>query len=170
MKALRILGVDPGFDRLGVAIVEKSPSGERLDFLSCITTSPRHPFVERVADAAHQFEKILEKEKPEHLAIETLFVTKNQKTAMLVAEMRGVIIYLATKHKLSVFEYSPPQIKSAITGYGKSGKDDVAFMVSKILKQDLPKDTLDDAVDAVAVALTHSANYKPFFGKTILTQ
>ncbi|MDQ5962534.1 MAG: crossover junction endodeoxyribonuclease RuvC [Patescibacteria group bacterium] len=162
MKPVRILGIDPGFGRLGVSVVDKIDGKETLVFSSCFVTQPKDSFASRLAHIAYGLEEILKKYKPNHLAIETLFLTKNQKTVMFVAEVRGVVVYLCHKQGLSIFEYSPPQIKSAITGYGKSSKNDIAFMVSKILKMDIPKNKLDDEVDAIAVALTHSANYKPF--------
>lgn len=167
MKSVRILGIDPGFDRLGVAVIDKEGAQEIFIHSLSVTTSPKDPFPERLLLIGKTLKEIITTYKPDHLAIETLFVTKNQKTAMLVSQVRGVIIYLAYLGGLEVFEYSPPQIKSAITGYGKSTKDDVAFMVSKILHKSFPKNTLDDEVDAIAIALTHSANYKPFFGKTL---
>lgn len=167
MKSVRILGIDPGFDRLGVAIIDKYGAQETFVHSISITTSKKETFPERLCFVGMALIDIIKKYKPDHLAIETIFVTKNQKTAMLVSQVRGVIIYLSRLSGLDVFEYSPPQIKSAITGYGKSTKDDVAFMVSKILRKSFPKNTLDDELDAIAIALTHSANYKPFLGKIV---
>lgn len=160
MNSIRILGVDPGFDRLGVCVLEKSGPKESLIHSACFVTSKSESFEDRLLFLGGQVEKYIKKHKPNHLAIETLFVTKNQKTAMMVACARGMIIYIARKNKLSVFEYSPPQIKNAITGYGQAKKEDVAFMVSRILKKDLSKHLLDDEVDAIAISLTHSAHYR----------
>jgi crossover junction endodeoxyribonuclease RuvC len=74
--------------------------------------------------------------------------------------VRGICIYLSHIHDVRIFEYSPPQIKVAVTGYGKATKEDITLMVPKILKQQLPKGTLDDEIDAIAIALTHSAHRK----------
>lgn len=155
---VRIMGIDPGFDRLGVCIIDKEGVKETLVYSTCITTSKKDSFEARLFSAAEQLEKIFIEYHPEELAIETLFFTTNQKTIITVAEVRGICIYLAHKHTAKVFEYSPPQIKSAITGYGKATKEDIAIMVPKILKQPLLLDTLDDEIDAIAIALTHSAN------------
>lgn len=160
MTPIRILGIDPGFDRLGVCILDKEGGKETLVTSLGILTSKSEVFEDRLLYIGDAVEKLVTKYKPDHLAIETLFVTKNQKTAMLVACVRGVIIYLCKKHGLSIFEYSPPQIKLAVTGYGQAKKDDVAYMVSKIIAIPKDKKQLDDEVDAIAIALTHSAHYK----------
>lgn len=155
---VRILGIDPGFDRLGVCILDKEGGKESLIFSTCITTSKKETFEKRLLSVGEALEKIIITYKPDELAIETLFFTNNQKTIITVAEVRGICIYLAHKHGSSLFEYSPPQIKSAIAGHGKASKEDIAFMVPKILKQPLLINTLDDEIDAIAIALTHSAN------------
>ncbi len=157
---IRILGIDPGFDRLGVCILDKEETKEILVFSTCITTSKKESFEKRLAVIGSELEAIILKYTPDELAIETLFFTNNQKTIITVAEVRGVCIYLAYKNGATLFEYSPPQIKLAIAGHGKASKEDVAIMVPKILKQTLLINTLDDEIDAIAVALTHSANRK----------
>lgn len=160
MTRIRILGIDPGFDRLGVCILDKEGNKETVVTSLGIITSKTETFEDRLLYLADGVEKLIREHKPDHLAIETLFVTKNQKTAMLVACVRGVIIYLCKKHGLLIFEYSPPQIKLAVTGYGQAKKEDVAYMVSKILHITFDKKQLDDEIDAIAIALTHSAHYK----------
>ena len=157
MAVIRILGIDPGFDRLGICVLDKEGSKETLVYSTCITTSKKDPFERRLTVIGEQLETILEEHSPHELAIETLFFTTNQKTIITVAEVRGICIYLSHKKGLSVYEYSPPQIKLAIAGHGKASKEDVAQMVPKILKKPLPINTLDDEVDAIAIALTHSA-------------
>lgn len=157
---MRILGIDPGFDRLGVCVLDKEGTKETLVTSLGIVTSKTESFEDRLLYLANGVEKLIQEYKPTHLAIETLFVTKNQKTAMLVACVRGVIIYLCKKHGLEIFEYSPPQIKLAITGYGQAKKEDITYMVSKILHVTFDKKQLDDEIDAIAIALTHSAHYK----------
>lgn len=158
MSTTRIIGIDPGFDRLGVCILDKESTKETLVFSTCISTSRKDTFEKRLLDIAEGLEFVLKKYSPNELAIETLFFTNNQKTIITVAEVRGICIYLAYRYGANLFEYSPPQIKLAITGYGKATKEDIAVMVPKILKQPLLIETLDDEIDAIAIALTHSAN------------
>lgn len=158
--AIRIIGIDPGFDRLGICILDKYPNKEVLIHSQCITTSKKESFEIRLAEIGEQLTAILKKYKPDELAIETLFFTTNQKTIITVAEVRGVCIYLSHIHTVTLHEYSPPQIKLAVTGYGKATKDDIAIMVPKILNQKLKINILDDEIDAIAIALTHSAHRK----------
>jgi crossover junction endodeoxyribonuclease RuvC len=155
---VRILGIDPGFDRLGIAIIDKEGTGESIVYSCCITTSKKESFERRLAHIGKELSNILTKYSPEELAMETLFFTSNQKTVITVAEVRGVCLYLASLASLKVFEYSPPQVKMAVTGYGKSTKEDIATMLPKILRVTLPPKMLDDEMDAIAIALTHSAN------------
>lgn len=152
-----ILGIDPGYDRLGVAIIDKPAKGkETLLYSDCFQTSPRDSIYERFAYIGTEIRRIITEYKPEALAIETLFITKNQKTAMRVAEARGIIIYEATQAGIPVHEYGPMEIKSAITSDGKSDKERVTKMIH-LLVQMPQKKTVDDEYDAIAVALTHAA-------------
>lgn len=160
MTSFRIVGVDPGFDRIGVCIIDKKGDKETLIYSTCIITSRKDTFEKRLFTIGTSLEKIFTDYSPTELAIETLFFTKNQTTAILVAEMRGVCLYLAHKYSLFVHEYSPPQIKLAIAGHGKATKKDIEHMLPKILKRLLPQGLLDDELDAIAIALTHSAHRK----------
>jgi crossover junction endodeoxyribonuclease RuvC len=155
---VRILGIDPGFDRLGIAIIDKEGTKETLVYSCCVTTSKKESFESRLACIGKELSTIIKKYKPQELAMETLFFTSNQKTIITVAEVRGVCLYLASLASLTIFEYSPPQVKMAVTGYGKSTKEDIAIMLPKILRTPLPPHILDDEMDAIAIALTHSAN------------
>lgn len=178
---MKILGIDPGFERLGVAILEKQKNDkkplnktqgrERVIFSECFKTSAKLEFSERLFLIGKEIERIIKKYKPEVLAIETLFFSTNQKTVMHVAEARGVVIYEASKANLKIFEASPPQIKIATTGYGKANKEQVMKMV-KILVDINPvrghessqrsssSNGTDDELDAIAVALTAFACIK----------
>ena len=158
MAVVRILGIDPGFDRLGVCILDKDGQKETLIYSTCITSSKKDSFEKRLLTTGGKLEEVITQYKPDELAIETLFFTTNHKTIITVAEVRGICIYLAHKHGAQIYEYSPPQIKLAIAGHGKATKDDIAIMVPKILKQTLLLKALDDEIDAIAIALTHSAN------------
>jgi crossover junction endodeoxyribonuclease RuvC len=156
---MRILGIDPGFERLGVAILEKNKSfgsaqdKEKVLFSECFKTSAKLEFHERLGLIGEEVRRVLKKYKPEVLAIETLFLTTNQKTVMHVAEARGVVIYEAAYSGLKIFEASPPQIKIATTGYGKASKEQVMKMVKILVEIDNSKKS-DDELDAIAIALT----------------
>jgi crossover junction endodeoxyribonuclease RuvC len=150
---MRILGIDPGFERLGIAILEKTGNKEQLLFSECFKTSSKLGFSERLEFIGEEIRKILKRYKPEILAIETLFLNTNQKTAMRVAEARGVVLYECRKAGLKTFEASPPQIKTAVTGYGRASKEQIIKMVRILIKLAKAK-TSDDELDAIAVALT----------------
>ena len=158
---MRILGIDPGFERLGVAILEKNKGDkkERVLFSECFKTSAKLEFPERLFLIGKEIKKIIKKFQPEILAIETLFFTSNQKTVMHVAEVRGVAIYEASLEGLKIFEASPPQIKIAITGYGKANKEQVMKMV-RVLVEIAKFKTSDDELDAIAIALTAFAHMR----------
>ncbi|MDP3725762.1 MAG: crossover junction endodeoxyribonuclease RuvC [bacterium] len=159
---MKILAIDPGFERLGIAVLQKKQKGqEELLYSACFKTSPKIPFSKRLLAIGNEIEKIIKKYNPDALAIETLFFNTNQKTAMRVAEARGVIIFESQKNDLGVFEYTPLQIKIAITGYGKATKDQVAVMVSKLIKLNGASEKNDDELDAIAIGLTHSASSRP---------
>lgn len=155
---MKVLAIDPGFERLGVSVIEKNPREELL-FSACIKTHKSSSFEERLFALAKEVENIINKYRPEHLAIENLFMSNNQKTVMRVSEVRGMIIYIAMSKGLKVFEYTPLQIKTAITGYGKSDKSQVEFMVRKLIKMN-SENKIDDEMDAIACGLTHFAYYK----------
>lgn len=150
---MRLLGVDPGYDRLGVAIVERENNKDSLLFSDCLTSEKKSDFSKRLLVVGEKLEKIIKKYQPNSLALESLFFSKNRKTALAVAETRGVIRYLASQNNLEVAEYSPATIKLTITGYGQADKQQVALMVEKLLS--LKKAIKhDDEYDAIAVALT----------------
>ncbi len=155
---MKILGIDPGFERLGVAIIEKNKGEqkEKVLFSECFKTSAKLEFHERLLLIGTEVRSVIKKFKPEILAIETLFLTTNQKTVMHVAEVRGVIIYEASSLGLKIFEASPPQIKIATTGYGKANKDQIMKMVKVLVDIDNSKKS-DDELDSIAIALTASA-------------
>lgn len=151
---MKILGIDPGYDRVGIAIIEKLPKQKEVVLYSdCFQTSAKDSFFTRLGQVGEEISQVIKKYSPETLAIESLFITKNQKTAMHVSEARGVIIYEAIKHGLTVHEYTPPQIKMAVTGYGSSDKDHVIKMIPLLVKMSKKK-AKDDEYDAIAVALT----------------
>ena len=158
---MRILGIDPGFERLGVAILEKNKSDkkEKVIFSECFKTSAKLEFSERLHLIGKEVHRVIKKYKPEVLAIETLFLNTNQKTVMHVAEARGVIIYEAVQTGLKIFEASPPQIKIATTGYGRANKIQIMKMVKILVEIDRLKKS-DDELDAIAIALTAFAHIR----------
>ena len=158
---MRILGIDPGFERLGIAILErqKTDRKEKVVFLECFKTSSKLDFGERLNLIGGKIRKVIEEYKPEVLAIETLFLTTNHKTVMHVAEARGVVIYESARAGLKIFEASPPQIKVATTGHGGSDKEQVMKMVRLLVEIDKSKNS-DDELDAIAIALTAFAHLK----------
>lgn len=152
-----ILAIDPGYERLGIAMLEKNPKEkEVLLYSECFKTSAKLPHHERLTLIGEKIREIIKRYKPEALATEKLFFSKNQKTALLVAEARGVILYSASSQGLDVFEYDPSCIKIAITGYGRSEKKQMIDMVKKLIKVD-KKTNSDDEFDAIAIGLTHFA-------------
>lgn len=157
---MKILGIDPGYERLGIAITEKTKGQKDIVvFSTCFKTKANLPFSQRLLLLGQEIEKIIKKHKPEILSIETLFLNTNQKTAMHVSEVRGMILYLAEKNKLEIFEATPPQIKNAITGYGHSGKTEINKMLKMLVNIDENKNS-DDELDAIAIALTASVYLK----------
>ncbi len=170
---MKILGIDPGYERLGVAIIEKATTGNRgtnksstketVLYSSCFRTSAKDNMHKRLGEIGVEIARILKAYSPDALAIETLFISTNQKTGMRVAEARGIIMYEAIKRKIPVFEYSPMQIKTAITSDGTSDKTRMTKMVNLLVNIEASnpdgaqKTILDDEYDAIAVALTHSA-------------
>ena len=151
---MRILAIDPGYERVGIAILEKV-SGEKdaLIYSNCFKTKASKPFHERLSDIGEELEEVIQTHKPQALAIEKLYLSTNQKTAMNVSEARGVIIYIASQNGLAIYEYTPPQIKVAVTGYGKASKEMIMNMVPKLIT--LPSQiTSDDEMDALAIGLT----------------
>ncbi|MES2930421.1 MAG: crossover junction endodeoxyribonuclease RuvC [Patescibacteria group bacterium] len=151
---MKILSIDPGFERVGIAIIERTPKAkDTLSYSACFKTSAKIPFPERLALIGAEIERIIEKYEPRALGIEKLYFTTNQKTAMGVSEARGVIVYTAARNGLSIFEYTPGQIKTAVTGYGKADKAMVMSMVPKLIKMNAKTDS-DDELDAIAIGLT----------------
>lgn len=154
---MRVLAIDPGYGRCGVAVIEKGNGKESYIYSDCIETSASQAFEERLGVVADECARLIKKHKPDALAMERLFFTSNQKTAMHVAEVRGAILQVAQLAGLPAFEYTPGQIKSATAGHGKADKKQVAQMIHLLLKIEKPI-KLDDEYDAIAVGITHLAH------------
>ncbi len=156
---MRIIGIDPGIERVGIAIIEKINGKENYLYSECFKTSPKLSHYERLTLIGNEISELIQKYNPDGLGIEKLFFETNTKTAMAVAEARGMMLYVCSLAKLSIFEYTPLEIKVAVTGYGKSDKRAIMHMVPMLIK--LPdRKMIDDEVDAIAVALTCFAYQK----------
>ena len=156
---MRVLAFDPGFERLGAAVVEKINGKEVLVHSECIRTPATHPFPERLRMLGEAAEALIKKWKPDAVAIEELYFEKNAKTAMKVGAVSGVLAYVAASRGLPLYEYTPLEVKVAVTGYGKSEKTAVAAMVARLVR--LPdKKRLDDEIDAIAVGITCLASIR----------
>jgi crossover junction endodeoxyribonuclease RuvC len=154
---MRILSIDPGYERLGVAILDKEKGQkEVLVFSDCIKTNSKDNFEDRLTQIGLKIEELIFIYKPTALSIENLFISNNQKTAMRVAEVRGTLIYICRKNNLSIKEFTPLQVKLSVTGDGKSSKDQMIKMVKLLIKGAKP-DALDDEYDAIAVGLAFFA-------------
>jgi len=150
---MRVLSIDPGFEKIGIAILEKIKNKEILKYSECFYTSSSDKFENRILLIGAHIKNIIKEWKPEALAIETLFFNSNQKTAMRVSEARGVIIYMAKSAGLEIYEYTPLQVKIASTGYGRATKKQVDDMVRKIIN--IEKTIIkDDEMDAIAIGIT----------------
>ena len=165
---MRILAIDPGFERVGIAIIEKTfLQKDKLVYSECFKTSAKILFSERLKNIGIEVERVIKKYKPKALAIEKLYFTTNQKTVMGVSEARGVMVYSASRNNLDIFEYTPPQIKVAVTGYGKADKRMVMDMVPKLI--DIEKGVnSDDELDAIAIGITCLACEKLSTGEMVL--
>jgi crossover junction endodeoxyribonuclease RuvC len=156
---MKVIGVDPGYERVGVAVIERVAGKEQVLFSICIETHATETLPARLKLVGARFLEIVEEHKPDALAIETLFFNKNQKTGMGVAQARGVLIYIAFTRNLLVYEFSPQQVKVAVTGYGMSDKTAVTSMLPKIASN-VPKEALDDEYDAIAIGITCLAHHR----------
>ena len=148
-----ILAIDPGYDRVGWAVGIKNRRQPSLVDLGLIQTAKDRLIFDRYQEIVIELNRLIKKHHPKELAIENLYFAKNTKTAMRVAEAKGVIIATALTHGLEVFEYDPSTIKQVVTGYGRADKLAVEKMVRLQLK--LKDKLIDDTLDAAACYLTH---------------
>lgn len=156
---MRVIGIDPGYDRLGLAVVERTDGNETVLHSECIETDRSAPIADRLTQIGARLEVVFQKFAPTSVGIETLFFNKNLSTAIAVAQARGVVLYLARKYEISVREFGPQEVKVAVTGYGKSDKSAVFSMLMKLVRN-MPKGALDDEYDAIAIAVTCLAHHQ----------
>lgn len=150
-----ILGIDPGIAIVGYGVIEKNSNSTRIIDYGVITTHKDERLPDRLEKVYLGVVELIKKYQPDAVALEELFFQNNQKTAIIVAEARGVTLLACKQFVKNLYEYTPLQIKQALTGNGRAEKKQVQYMVKAILNlKDIPKP--DDAADAVAVALCHS--------------
>lgn len=156
---MRILGIDPGYAIVGYGIIEKEGSKIKMLEYGSIQTEAHTSTAIRLEIIFNELNQIIKEYKPDEVAYEKLFHEKNTKTFMAVSQARGVEILAGKINNLDIFEYTPLQIKTALTGYGRATKNQVQKSVKRILNlQDIPKP--DDAADALAIAICHSFSGK----------
>lgn len=156
---MKILGIDPGIGRMGWGVIEAQGAKLKVQNFGCIETSQKLSEAERIRQIYEELTTIFEEEKPDAVAVEELFFSRNVTTAFSVGQARGIALLVAAQHYISIAPYNPGEVKVAITGYGKAEKRQIGQMVKAILHlEKLPK--LDDTTDALAIALTHAFTAK----------
>lgn len=155
---MRILGIDPGIAIVGFGFIDKQGSKLTPVQYGCIQTEAHTPEEKRLLHVYEGMVQLIDKYKPDAVALEKLFFNRNVTTAMSVGQARGVLVLAAVQKGLPVSEYTPMQVKQAIVGYGKAEKRQVQEMTRMFLKlQAIPKP--DDVADALAVAICHAHSY-----------
>ena len=157
---MKILGIDPGYAIVGYGVIEYSGNKFKPIEFGAITTENNQPFSVRLKQIYDSLINIINIHNPEFLSIEELFFNTNVKTAIAVGHARGVLMLAAENCGVPIYEYTPLQIKQAVTGYGRADKNQVQQMVKMFLS--LPKvPKPDDTADALAVAICHAHSYNP---------
>ena len=151
---MRILGIDPGVATIGFGLVEVERARSRLLRYGVITTPAGLPLSTRLYQISQDMNQLIEQFRPDEMAVEELFFSKNITTGIAVAHGRGVILLEAERSGVPVFEYTPMQVKQAVAGYGGADKRQVMLMTQRLLKmKEIPRP--DDAADALAIAICH---------------
>lgn len=158
-STLRVLAFDPGYERLGAAVVEKQNGKDILLHSECVRTSKSLPFPERLKILGEAAEVLIKKFKPTAVALEEVYFEKNAKTAIQVGQVMGMLTYIAASRGLPIYQYTPLEVKVAITGYGRGDKSAMAAMVPRLVVLPLRR-RLDDELDAIAVGLTCLASIR----------
>lgn len=152
---MRILGIDPGTGILGFGVIEQGKRDAKLVDAGVIRTPVHQPLAERLVTIHDELAELMDMHKPDAMSVEKLFFARNVTTAISVSHARGVVLLLGRQRGIPIFEYTPMQIKQAVTGYGKADKKQIQEMVRIMLGlTEVPKP--DDCADALAAALTHS--------------
>ena len=152
IKLMLILGIDPGIAAVGIGFIEYENKKIILKGYTCLKTYPGKTSAVRLKDLFKQLEKIFKKYRPKIVAVEDIFFFKNQKTVVKVSQAQGVILLAAAQSGAQIFEFTPLQVKQALTGYGRAEKKQIQQMVKTILRlKEIPQP--DDAADALALAI-----------------
>lgn len=154
-----ILACDPGYDRLGIAIMEGNVHSPKLLYSTCLVTDKNTTQAKRLFSLYTTLLEIITTYSPKHIALEKLFISNNTASVLKVAEARGMLLTLATIQRLNVIEHSPQEVKLAVTGYGSATKKDVISMTKRLIPG-IQEGALDDEYDAVALALCALTSYK----------
>lgn len=156
---MRILGIDPGYGITGYSIIDYEGNKFKLVASGAVLTDSKTSFPLRLLKIYDELTMIISEYKPDAMSVEELFFNQNTKTAIKVAEARGVILIVGCKNNIPTYEYTPLQIKQAVVGYGRADKIQVQKMVKSILNvSNLPK--LDDTTDSMAAAICHAHSAK----------
>lgn len=156
---MRILGIDPGFAITGYSVIDYNGNKFELIDSGAVTTKAKVSFPLRLTKIYDDLKDIINQYNPDAISVEELFFNQNVKTAINVAQARGVILIIGCKCNIPTFEYTPLQVKQAVTGYGRADKSQVQKMVKTILNvEEIPK--LDDITDSMAVAICHAHSAK----------
>jgi len=153
---MNILSVDPGYGRVGFAILKQEDGKEVVVFSECFETSKEDNIYTRIKQVGERMDNLINEYNPSVVVVEDLFFSKNTKTAMRVAEIRGVLLFSGLKKGLKVVEFKPNQIKVAVAGNGQANKNDVKFALQKFFNINI-ENKIDDEIDAIAVGLTYFA-------------
>ena len=157
---MKILAIDPGYGRIGFAVLKKTQEKPELLHSECFETDKKTPYEKRLKSVGERLRYLIKKHQPDCVVVERLFFSKNKKTAMHVAEVRGLLLYEAQLGGIETVEYTPNQIKNAVTGSGIGDKKQIMRMVPKLINIDTKKDRNDDEYDAIAVGITHLATIR----------
>ena len=151
---MRILGIDPGVATVGFGVIESDRMQQKMVQYGAITTPAGKPLASRLVQIGDDLTELINEFRPDEIAIEELFFSKNITTGIAVAHARGIILYVAEKMHVPIYEYTPMQVKQAVVGYGLAEKRQVMDMTRRLLKlKAVPRP--DDAADALAIAICH---------------
>lgn len=157
---MRVLGIDPGYAIVGYGVIDYEKNKFKVVEYGAITTEAGEDMNMRFKTIHEDLNSIIERTKPDFMAIEELFFNSNQKTAINVAQARGVLLLSALNHNVRIYEYTPLQVKQAVAGYGRAEKKQVQLLVKSLLGlSSVPKP--DDTADALAIAICHAHSYNP---------
>ncbi len=152
---MRILGIDPGYALMGWGVIDTEGQRMRLVNYGCVETKAGQPMQHRLRALQLGVQTLVNTYRPDDVAFEELFFARNVTTALMVGAARGAAIIAAAEYTENLYEYTPMQIKQAVTGYGKADKKQIQQMVKLLLHMDAVP-TPDDAADAIAAAITHA--------------